>query len=195
MIPANPKPFSELLQEVDGEYVPYLALLATLEWRDKRSEIIKRDDYRCTSCSHSATENHWDSKNQRLIHFWWGDDELTFVKNEEGKQVLTALPKITSASKPYHLQVHHRFYIRNKLPWDYSSEILTTLCNWCHQELHLNEVVKVYDEGNNLLTDLTPCSRCNGAGWFPEYDHVNAGLCYRCGGAKFEELIKVKVDR
>lgn len=30
------------------------------------------------------------------------------------------------------LQVHHRFYIRGKLPWEYEADMLITLCESCH---------------------------------------------------------------
>jgi len=31
------------------------------------------------------------------------------------------------------LHVHHRYYIRNKDPWDYPEQILITLCENCHK--------------------------------------------------------------
>jgi hypothetical protein len=32
------------------------------------------------------------------------------------------------------LQVHHLFYLPNKLPWEYPDEALLTLCEVCHQK-------------------------------------------------------------
>ena len=34
------------------------------------------------------------------------------------------------------LNAHHRFYEKNKEPWEYSVDSLDTLCNWCHEFLH-----------------------------------------------------------
>lgn len=36
------------------------------------------------------------------------------------------------------LHVHHKKYIKGKEPWDYPNEILTTLCDSCHELTHLN---------------------------------------------------------
>lgn len=35
---------------------------------------------------------------------------------------------------------------------------------------------------------LTPCHRCKGAGFFPEFRHVSNGVCFRCNGSRYEEL-------
>ena len=32
------------------------------------------------------------------------------------------------------LHVHHRYYIKGKDPWDYSNEMLLTLCEECHEK-------------------------------------------------------------
>ncbi len=32
------------------------------------------------------------------------------------------------------LNVHHRFYIKGKDPWDYPDHLLVTLCSTCHDE-------------------------------------------------------------
>lgn len=37
--------------------------------------------------------------------------------------------------------------------------------------------------------NFTPCKRCAGYGYFPEYKHVENGICFRCGGNRYEELI------
>ena len=36
------------------------------------------------------------------------------------------------------LNAHHRFYNKNKEPWDYLVDDLDTLCNWCHESIHGN---------------------------------------------------------
>lgn len=87
------------------------------------------------------------------------------------------------------LHVHHHYYQKNRLPWDYPDKALVTLCWSCHEKLHKNEKVPCLDERGQQISSLTPCGRCYGAGWFPEYNHVQNGVCFKCCGAKYEELI------
>jgi hypothetical protein len=86
------------------------------------------------------------------------------------------------------LHVHHKYYQYGKLPWEYPDEALTTLCWNCHEELHKNEKIPNLDNNGHLISELTPCSRCFGAGCFPEYNHIQNGICFKCNGAKYEEL-------
>ena len=92
-----------------------------------------------------------------------------------------------------HLQVHHKRYIIGLDPWEYNDTDLITLCEACHNDLHLQEEVPVYRlEGNHIVgAHFTPCSRCGGRGWIPEYAHVQGGICFRCYGAKYDEIIPV----
>ncbi len=114
--------------------------------------------------------------------------DCKYLKYKDG-DIVFALIK---ASKRYFLNIHHKLYIFNKLPWDYLDSDLETICNWCHWELHKTEKVKSYTivDGKFVPTSLTPCKKCNGAGWFPQYEHVEGGLCFRCLGFKFDELIQ-----
>lgn len=34
------------------------------------------------------------------------------------------------------LAVHHRFYVKGRLPWDYPNWVFQTLCEECHEEVH-----------------------------------------------------------
>ena len=77
------------------------------------------------------------------------------------------------------LHVHHRYYREGWYPWEYPDDALTTLCWKCHETLHNNVTVKYLDKDGNEKSGLTPCSRCYGAGWFPEYKHIEAGVCFR----------------
>ncbi|MCB0476309.1 MAG: hypothetical protein KDC69_11580, partial [Flavobacteriaceae bacterium] len=87
------------------------------------------------------------------------------------------------------LHIHHKYYIKNLLPWEYDNKALITLCVKCHESLHKNGKVSVYNDKMELLGEFNYCKRCHGAGWFPEYTHVQGGVCFRCRGAKYEELI------
>jgi hypothetical protein len=33
------------------------------------------------------------------------------------------------------------------------------------------------------------CSRCSGAGWFPEFRHVEAGICFQCRGNSLSRTV------
>ena len=46
-------------------------------------------------------------------------------------------------------------------------------------------------ENDSLIDfeELIPCDRCNGSGNFPEYSKVQGGVCFKCGGKRFEQSI------
>jgi len=87
------------------------------------------------------------------------------------------------------LHVHHKYYQVNLMPWQYPDDALQTLCWVCHEDLHKHTKIDLRDENGKVLGKLTPCHRCYGAGVFPEYKHIIAGLCFHCRGAKYEEMI------
>lgn len=96
------------------------------------------------------------------------------------------------------LQVHHKYYVRGQLPWDYPDEALATLCLACHRTRHEKELVPVYDSINGKLVRVNcwPCIRCLGAGFFPQYMHIEEGVCFRCRGARFDpEMVAFKMEK
>ena len=52
------------------------------------------------------------------------------------------------------LQVHHTYYHDGKYAWDYPDECLTTLCPTCHNEIHLNTEIPIFDFLGNELERL-----------------------------------------
>ncbi len=87
------------------------------------------------------------------------------------------------------LHVHHKYYIIDKLPWEYSDEALVTLCSFCHQEFHNQNEVPVYLDENKLTKlDVTKCTTCNGSGYRPEYHYYLNGICFKCNGNKYLEF-------
>jgi hypothetical protein len=44
------------------------------------------------------------------------------------------------------LNVHHKYYIPNKAPWDYPENLLVTLCESCH---------KIEEDSKFIITDFT----------------------------------------
>lgn len=87
------------------------------------------------------------------------------------------------------LHVHHKYYQDNLLSWEYPLSALTTLCWICHKELHEKQKILWLDENGNEKGKLTRCFRCHGSGYFPQYDHVEGGICFRCNGTRYEEWI------
>jgi len=92
------------------------------------------------------------------------------------------------------LQLHHNYYIQGRLPWDYSDEGFTPLCGECHWKFHCTNEVMVYLEMEDELVaqqNLVQCHRCHGAGHFPEFNHIDNGICFRCRGERYENFIHV----
>lgn len=89
------------------------------------------------------------------------------------------------------LHCHHKYYQENLKPWEYPDDALETLCWACHEKLHANTLIPVLDSKGNNIGNLTPCKRCFGIGYFPEFRNVENGICFRCRGYRFEELMKI----
>ena len=181
--------FQELFESTpDGGKITYSQLLNTIEWLDRRNEIIKRDNNSCSNCGTSSTFNEYH--NGRSINFWFGEEENCWVKDEKGNMIESYLPKIILADKGYSLQVHHKYYILGKLPWEYIDEALITYCNWCHLEWHQRNKIKYFTTDSQVEElDLTPCSNCHGTGYLPQYSHVEGGRCFHCNGERFIEFL------
>lgn len=45
-----------------------------------------------------------------------------------------------------------------------------------------NELNQV--DGFTQITKSIPCSRCGGSGYFPQYSHIEGGICFKCRGKK-----------
>lgn len=88
------------------------------------------------------------------------------------------------------LHVHHTYYQYGNEPWEYPSKALITLCWNCHESLHKDTTTPILNSDGIEVDRLNVCKRCSGAGWFPQYRHVQNGICFRCDGAKYEELIR-----
>ena len=89
------------------------------------------------------------------------------------------------------LQVHHRYYIYGALAWEYDDNVLSTLCLDCHSLIHktIPPLIYIARKDRLIRMNFTPCFRCNGAGYFPEYKNIENGVCFRCRGQRYEELI------
>ncbi|WBX72001.1 HNH endonuclease [Tenacibaculum retecalamus] len=98
-----------------------------------------------------------------------------------------------------HNHVHHKYYLKNKLPWDIRDYALITLCENCHLETHRNEKISTFEESKDglkeVITHFVICSRCNGTGYLLQYSYNQGGVCFKCKGnflskSFFEEALK-----
>jgi len=80
------------------------------------------------------------------------------------------------------LHVHHRYYRLGLLPWEYPDSALVVLCEEHHELLHRTTKITVFDESGQPFAQSASCSKCSGAGYLPPYNHICAGICFRCGG-------------
>lgn len=82
--------------------------------------------------------------------------------------------------------VHHKYYLKDKMPWEITESSLQTLCKKCHNDAHDQKAIKIFRmQGNQFIevaADYDNCPRCNGSGYLPEYSHVQGGICFRCRG-------------
>ena len=122
-------------------------------------------------------------------------EDLPFAPFNEKK---IARPYISDHAIKLH--VHHKYYVIGNKPWEYPNDCLITLCSDCHEKLHHDGIVEipVYaidSNGRKIKMEYTPCNRCNGLGYIKEYLYYKGGICFRCNGVKYEELIESTKNR
>jgi hypothetical protein len=166
--------FNEL-QDEKGTDIGYGDLLMTIEWCRKRNQIIDRDQRKCSTCNAEETifiERGLHAKVKLILE----KDPIEGFKYDA---------ILEEADKPIILHVHHTYYVLDQLPWQYADDSLITLCHNCHNQLHQKETIPVYSSTGDLLAEISPCMRCNGSGYLPQYSHVQGGICFNCNGARY----------
>ncbi len=121
---------------------------------------------------------------------WQKKREEILVRDSHRCQICGSLGDIDNP-----LNVHHRYYIHPRYAWAYDNSALITLCKDCHKLVHFTMAPLIYakrKDGGFVVMNFTPCFRCNAAGYFPEYKRIENGICFRCRGERFEELIDNK---
>lgn len=190
------KTYAEISEEFNGK-VPYYAQLETKEWHEKREKIRNSHLNECQHCGGEcvvtfipkglynglifvpAILKEVEVNKEQIIPFT--DEIIKYTVKEV---------QLVPAGNPLFAHVHHKYYILDKLAWEYPDDALVLLCHKCHLNFHKENKVPIYLDDSMVETkDLTPCFRCFGAGHFPEYNHVQNGICFRCRGARYEELI------
>jgi len=169
----------------DNLFIPYTEYLRTNEWLLKRGKILARDNFTCQKCGKTETIDHYDENLRKTFYLWFGQEEWVRLNNMDE----VAVPKVSISDKRYHLEIHHKFYIENRLPWNYDDDDLVTLCNWCHKEWHQNNDIELYTDDKLNKIRLDPCKRCDGMGWFEVFKHINNGVCFECNGRKFKQTL------
>ncbi len=174
--------------------IPYSVLLNTIEWRDFRESILKRDNYKCTICKSEQSEKIGRTYVRKLTEAEISNYPKEIFVDLTGEGFIVKLNTVIPIGKkidnPTILHVHHEYYIFGHAPWEYKLTALKTVCHECHHVIHKSYKIPVFiDESRQESIELTPCSRCNGTGFLEEYHYFQNGICFKCEGRKFEEFV------
>ena len=90
----------------------------------------------------SNKRNNPDQYRKELNHPLWKKRRLEIIKRDGDK-----CTKCGDTEKI--LNVHHKYYLFGKKPWEYPDDALITLCIDCHQLLHLGQYKKVIRSFSN----------------------------------------------
>lgn len=192
----------------------YMLLLTTDEWLNFRRICLDAAAHKCSACGinegpleieipevewnkildkYQEELNRFNELKQRREENWpkileymrdgkWEEDIM--------KDVFTGMPNLplrTRTIAETTLQVHHKLYFDNKLPWEYPMKYLEVLCRECHSQTHKSTKIYTYlDQTMRFRKEQISCKRCDGTGNIPEYYYRDHGICYTCGGTGFE---------
>ncbi|HLK27115.1 MAG TPA: hypothetical protein VKT28_00935 [Puia sp.] len=199
------KGFSEIEFELLGlsRKEQYQKLLQTFEWNDFRNKIIERDNHCCLKCGKKEGliledipfVEQMKKKEDGINSMIQMNEELlqTKMNNEERQKFIQRYGNIQVAKErvigDVILNVHHKFYIWNNLPWKYDINDLETLCINCHIKTHSEEKILTYL--NFLKEEFVEeklCNKCEGKGYIQDYKHFQNGICFECWGCRIAFL-------
>ena len=194
--------FSRFIYDENGTYEDKLQ---SFEWQQKRFEIFLNNDFKCAECKRFATfsmvmglgENqtkHYDIgefynpySNARDITWNGIKSALLFFNSLK-------IPFITLPNFSYQrltntkitLDLHHKYYIKNRRPWEYDDDCFSPMCRECHVKIHAKQEIPIYDDASLKRLDdnseVCLCSRCSGEGYISRFKHVQNGICFKCWG-------------
>lgn len=168
----------QLLLENDGEEPSYGELLLTKEWRDFRKVILKRDKGQCQICKKYGNRLAWELKVENLYVRQSTEIEKEHLNND-----------VEYSSTHVELHVHHKYYVKDHYPWQYSEDALVTVCMECHENIHDNEEIPVYLQiDKEIKLPTCKCAKCNGKGYIKNYKYYMNGVCFSCDGAGYKIL-------
>lgn len=171
------KTLAELLKENEGDNLGYDELLSTKEWRERREIILKRDGFQCQLCKQKGNQHAWWINAPGKIYVRPYDEiEKKYIGEDE-----------EFSGIHIQLHVHHRYYIKDHYPWQYSDDALITLCLDCHSKTHNEVQIPVYSSIDMLnVIPTNKCNRCNGEGYLKEYKYHMRGVCFSCEGLGYK---------
>lgn len=191
---------SENFESNNRDYT-YNDLLLTRFWKEKRKEIIIRDKRKCNNCNSKSSIFEKTKKGEvfafNIIEKTRGCITQDIESNLSFDDFNNISIDFIYTANPYRLHVHHRYYNLNCFPWEYDNDALICWCDKCHFAFHESNIVPVYnfDRGAKIEVIVTPCTRCHGSGFLPEFSYYKDGVCFRCMGARYEELISYSKKR
>jgi hypothetical protein len=194
------------LMNIIDETASYEIILKSFEWHEKRFELFDQANFKCSNCNkHATIEMESGVGQEASFSFVYSWDRIAvniYNKSAIKKAVVLfksfRLPLLElnwdyirnySPAEKVILQLHHTYYKIGTLPWEYPDECFKVLCKPCHEEIHQNESIPVYDSEDNCSCgiesdsySIEQCPRCIGEGYLPQYSHVQDGICFRCWG-------------
>ncbi len=75
----------------------------------------------------------------------WGMKRDIIIKRDGGVCTRCKGERKNEKGGIFSLEVHHTYYVKNTLPWNYDDESLITLCTYCHTEAHNLGKILTYD--------------------------------------------------
>lgn len=176
----------------------YADRLKSIEWQQKRFEIFNNFNFKCANneCGRFATFSMVMGRGiNQTKHYSIGNsirETLMFFKS-------LRIPFTTINNFEYNnttvnrviLDLHHRYYIQGRKPWEYDDDCFLPLCRECHNNVHLNQAIPLYQENSsnseiiNENLQLIQCDRCHGEGYISRYQHIQNGICFKCWGDGF----------
>lgn len=197
--------YSDIKPQLDGlsKKEQYSLLLKTVEWGTFRNKVLSHYNGSCGTCGLKSGPilielpfEEW-KKQYDLIHKY-NEEQNRLRKVNPNKMIEDLISGIPNAGlKPYPsriietgktiLQAHHKFYLWNRLPWEYKIDNLVALCFQCHTEVHQKETIYTYkDETFKIRSCQKDCEKCGGTGYLPGYDYWCDGICFDCNGIGFD---------
>ena len=169
----------QLLEDNNDEDPSYGELLLTKEWRDFRKIILKRDNHQCQICKREGNQLAW----------WLKDMGEFYVRPSTEIEKKYLNNDIEYCSTHVELHVHHKYYVKDHYPWQYSEDALITVCMECHDNIHNNEEIPVYLKiDKEIKLPTCKCAKCNGKGYIKTYKYYMNGVCFSCDGAGYKIL-------
>jgi 5-methylcytosine-specific restriction endonuclease McrA len=66
----------------------------------------------------------------------WGEKRLEILKRDQNK--------CCKCSSTIKLEIHHKYYLEGKLPWEYANSCYQTLCRKCHRKKHKGKAISSF---------------------------------------------------